>query len=364
MRQGWVGTISLLSFLDAVTGFLAKAPYHLASVASNYSAQRSRLLFLMGFLHVICGHSDEAKGRLRQAAQSALDHQDLDWAYFVAQCFREYEQWSEDSESKSTTSKLHTSQKPPWERLALDFLNVYDLSSAIGLARKNPRDPLQGPRAIRFLLWGLAFLVGVALLASDKWLSAASQAWREAGLFGVSALAILGAPLALGVGARGALQRLFPDILYPRILGAIVVASVNLCVNQDAGTVASPGLLVFSILLILSLGGGALYLHSEVRKKVGDGRESWLRCLDIFSLAFLEATSLSTIFALVYERTFLKAFIENHEVHPEIFTIGGIFLRPQTIFLMAILSMLIGIVVELMFQSAEKHGEERSLWPD
>jgi hypothetical protein len=293
-----------------------------------------------------------------------LDHQDLDWAYVVAQFFRRYERRSETKrrKPKEAISKLHPSHKPPWQGLALDFLNVYDVRSAVGLARKTSRDPLKRPLAIRFLLWGFTFLVGATLLVSDEWLSSGPKAWREVVLVAVSALAILGAPLALGIGARGALQRLFPDILYPKILGAIVLTTVNLCVNQDAGTVASSGLLVFGILAFLSLGGGTLYLYSEVRKKVGPGGEGWLRCFDIFSLAFLEATSLSTIFALVCEKIFATAFSEySQNKHPEFFMIGEVFLRPRTIFVMAMLSMLIGIVVELMFHAADKHAEDRSL---
>jgi hypothetical protein len=361
VTQDCIGFMSLLSFLEAVVRIFEDPPDHLAKVAREHTVGRSQFLFLLSLLYGIARQFDVAKDYCYQSVCVALRNKDRAWAYFAAQIFRKYEQPPEVErqkeaeqpsvvdKSKKTVSKPRMPQEQPWQNLALDFLSVYDVRSAVGLARRTPGAPLRRPMAIRVMLWGLALLVGASLLTADHWLLKAPEG-KEYWLGLVCTFAILGAPLALGIGARGALKRFFPNILYPKVLGAITLATITFCDTEETGALASAGPLVFSILIALSLGGGALYLYSEVKKKVGPGREGVLRCMDIFSLAFLEATLLSTIFTLVYGKMLSKSADDSTDP----FMVGEFFLRPRTIFLVAMLSMLIGIVVQLMFQPTDK----------
>ncbi len=360
-NQDWTAIFCLRSFLDAVIRLLNRPPDHLAGVSSEFSIERSRLLFLSGFLQIVSGEGNAAMSSLREAARLSMADHELPWAYFVAQFFQAYRQLEVGvPESTRIAYLLQNRPKQAWrDQLALDFLDVYDLRSAIGLARAARRDPLRRPWSIRFWLWSLAFATGAILLGADHWLSVSTKG-REV-IFGLSSiLAVLGAPLALWLGAHGALSRLFPKILYPRILGAVTIAAINFCATQETGTLASAGPLIFGILVMISLGVGELYMYSEVRRKVGDPKESLCRSLDVFSLAFLEAISLSTIFALVYERMFWTFAKEFERSSLGAYSVVGVFLRPRTIVLVAVLSMLIGIVVQLMFPSSGE-GEKSSL---
>lgn len=359
------GLLSLLFFLEAVTRFLVRPAHHLAGVAGELAAERPRLLFLIGFLQSIAGQEDAARGFLRQAARSALAGQDFSWAYFVAQFSREHERRRQEARAQRKASdpdsRPDQPQKRPWLELASDFLDAYDLRSAVGLARKTRsagrgRQPFSRPWGIRAGLWTLAVLVGAALLAADRWLGSVPAPWQGSVLSLVGALAVVAAPGALALGARGALTVLFPGVLYPRILGAVTLATITFCATEETSFLTSGRPSIIAALMLLCAGGGFLYLYFEVRKKVQAVRESLLRCLDVFSLAFLEAVSLSAIFVFVYEEMFRRALVAPETAAP--FTLGDVFLRPRTIVLVALLSMLVGIVVQLLIEPASRPGED------
>jgi hypothetical protein len=354
-NQNWVGMICLLLFIEGVIRFLTKPPAHLASVVREYLAQKPRLLFLMGFLHLVSGQSDEAKGYLRQAAHSALADRDSPWSHFVAQFFRKYEE---------TRASLSEQAVQIWrDQLALEYLKVYDLDSAVGLARA---PTLKGSKpALRGVLWVVALAIGSALLLADwlvgpsppPWFAQLQGQWREFVILSVSALAVLGAPLALWLRARGAMKNLFPDILFPRILGAITLAAIALCASSETERLVVSKFPILCMIIVVSLVGGLGYLYSEVRKKVSSGAEARRRCIDVFSLAFLEATCLSTGFVLIYEGMFEAAFRPTPLVKPSYY-VYGVFLRPLNVLLIAILSMFVGIVVQLMTQFSDKRIED------
>ncbi len=362
MEQDGVGMLCLISFVQAVTRVLNEAPHHLASVAEERLSVLPRLLFLLAFLHAVCGQGDEARGYLRRAARSALGRRDFPWAYFVAQFSREYGQrWEKAGAEPEPAVGLGKPREQPWKELAGDFLDAYDLRSAVGLARttistQNGRTPFSRPWGIRAWLWGLAVIVGAALLIVDAWLSTGPRLNQRNILTCVGALAIFAAPAALGLGARTALRQLFPSILYPRILGAITLATVTFCATQETSALTSARPIIIALLVPLCLVGSFLYLYFEVRKKVKVVRESFLRCLDIFSLAFLEAVCLGTIFALAYEGMFQQALASQGGTSC-LFTVGEIFLRPRNIVLIAVLSILIGIVIQLLFEPTSKSAE-------
>lgn len=360
--QDWVGMICLLSFIEALIRFLDDAPFHLASIAREYSAARPRLLFLAGFLNVVSGRVDEAKGFLGQATQLALSNQDFDWAYLVAKFFQEYERrvGPKGSQIKQVVVKTQRGRLLRHEELAQEFLKVYDLDSAVSLARASLPSREGRPWRMRGLLWVFAFVVGSALLLADKlagptpphWFAGVQNQWGVLVLVSASALAVLGAPLALWLGARRAMEQLFPAILFPRILGAITLGAIALCASEETEKLVTAKAPIFTMMVVISLAGGIGYLYSEVRKKVSSGAECLRRCFDVFCLAFLEAACLSTAFVLIYEGMFEAAYDK-----PGYYTMYGVFLRPHNIFLIAILSMFIGIVVQVMTLFSEKRSE-------
>jgi hypothetical protein len=357
----WLGLVSLIAFLEALSVFFTTPPDHLSGVAQDWEEEQSRFLFLLALLCIAARREDEAKSYLRRSVRTALTHRDVAWAYFAAQFFQEYESQLQARKPQSDAAPTpRMRRRQPWrDRLALDFLEVYDLGAAVGLVRRM-RDGkssarLRRPWVLRFILCGAAFLTGALLLLTDMWLKSPFPRWiagqetlREGVLIITATFAFLGAPLALVAGAGGALRRLFPEILYPRILGAITLTTITFFATQPmAPALAAANPLIFSSLMAISLGSGAFYLFWEIQRGIGRGRESFWRCIDLFSLVFLEAVSVSTVFSLLFGKLLEPT---TPSADSSAFFLGDVFIRPKTIFLVASLSLFFGIVVQLMIQ--------------
>jgi hypothetical protein len=368
-QQVWLGLEALVAFLDALACFFGSPPGHLQSVADDWPEAHSRFLFVLAILHIVAGRGDEARGCLRHSVHAALERRDLDGAYFVAELFKRYEHdhESEGARPAPETSRSRVRQRQPWRRrAALDFLQAYDLSSAVELARdtyhSGSHAVIRRPKSIRWWLRGSVLGLAVLLLLTDRWIESLSPAAlleprRRYALIATAALAFLGTPFALMIGARGALARLYPDILYPRILGAITLATITIsATHETAKVLMHSSLPILYMLIAVSLGGGVLYLFSQVQRRVGPGLESAWRSLDLFSLAFLEAISVSTVFCLLFGKVFVSKSSSNEDAP---FLVDGVFMRPKIIFLVACFTLFVGIVVQLMIQGDSK-GTERA----
>jgi len=364
-QDEWVALLCMTAFFDALARFLEDPPQRLATLAEERIWGLPRLLFLVGALHGRAERWGRATEYLRRAVQAALVQQDADWAYFVAQFFRVMEHHREERENQGSPGKAEARQEErrAWRRrIAGDFLDVFDLGAAIGMVQEkrlssSPEKIFRTPRSPRYLLWTVTVALVAALVGGDYLLAAANaewmQRWRTPVLLGLTIASILGTPLVLLAGSRRALFRLFPDLLYPRILGAIILAVITFSVTEQAAVAVSTGHpLLVGLMFGLFFGGGALYLFSEVRRKVGRWGESVARFWDIYCLACLEALSLSAVFVLIFEKLFLQSTKDPKITN--LFVVNDIFWRPRTVLLIAGFSLFVGIVVHLMFRSQER----------
>jgi hypothetical protein len=380
---------AMIALLVALDRLLEAPPLHLQQAAHDRKLQRQRpcLLEALGALHALTDQCSQAENQLHRAIRLHISQGNGQRAYELSQWICRIEDIEDMADATASSlpqteaqNREESTKKPRYEwrrRLARDFLAVFDIRSAVALVKSERPGKLgvqfqKQPLRIRACLWAAAVFVLAGLAAAD-WLAThglppslrlppvAPQMW----IIPAAALALLGGPLALifGAGPRAA-WRLLPELLYPRIFMPMVLAVLNLAAIQQTPAMLTSGSGEVKIavggLLLLAAGG---FLYSRVRQAQRDAdlgtRKTLACCFDVFSLAFLEAAALSTVFAVLYE-----ALFEEKVTAPDPYIVfSDIFLRPFYVLSIGALLMFVGIGVQLMFRPEGRQTEPQGSPP-
>jgi len=318
-REHWMAFQSLLCLVDALVRVLEQPTQQHAAVLQGDVFRLSRLLFLAGILRCIANHVELAKGYLRKAVDCALEGRRFAWAFCAAQVLQAYQNQKKpppqnNDDEGHGSADADAGDPTRWRsRLAGAFLDVFDLPSAVAIARQDHTSQEDVCCRSSWISWWLripavvlatvllvvGLSVGFGASGSDNIVE--MHGGRASALILTALVGLLAAPAAITIGTWGGSRALSLQAFYPRLLGAITLACIAFVTGPEVTDAIGKLHVATKVILgSASLVGAFAYLYWEVIRIGYLWKEGLGRCLDMLSLGFLEAVMLATFFVAVF----------------------------------------------------------------